>query len=144
PWNNGIQSGHWLSDMNFNFADVPLPSVSWTAVTHLSGNGNGANNNVDFTNYNGGTYTFRYVINNMYPSFSQYTAGVTNFTISGSVSDPVLVRGTNISLYLPSGLNFNGTGNTILVDTNSDLTIYAGANIDMTGNGNIGINNIAR
>lgn len=139
PSNNGIQSGHWVNDMNFNFTDVSLPNtngVPWVTVQPR----NGANR-VSFGTTNldaNAPYLFTYVITN-----GAY-GGTTNYQITSEVNDSVLIRGTNIVLYLPQGLNFHGNGNTIWVDTNSDLTIYAGSSIDCTGNGNIGINNIQK
>ena len=139
PNNSGIQPGHWLSDMNFVFSDVNLPDTNgapWITVPKL----NGANQ-VTFGSTNidpNAPYSFAYVITN-----GAY-GGRTNYTISGQVGDSILVRGTNIVLYLPSGLDFKGNKNTMWVDTNSDLTIYTGSTINCTGNGNLGINNIAR
>ena len=121
----GIQPGHAQDDMNTVFLDVVLPTNfnSCPTVSKL----NGANA------YDYGGYTFSYVITN-----TGY------WKITSQVRDPIYIRGTNIYLYLPAGLSFNGNGmnSTMWVETNSDVTIYTGASIDTSGNA--GINNIAQ
>jgi hypothetical protein len=134
PSNFGVQPGHLANDMNVAFPNVSLPNNTWVIVTKLGGG-------VSFpsvTNSSGTSYSFNYVITN------GYGGGTVNFEITAQVANPIYVKGTNIVLYLPAGLNFSGTGNTIWLETNSDLTIYCGANFDASGNGNNGINNIPR
>jgi hypothetical protein len=121
----GIQPGHSQDDMNTIFADVVLPAAFASATTVSKRNGA----NALVTN----GYTFNYVITN-----TGY------FKITSQVRDPIYVRGTNIFLYLPAGLTFNGNSmnSTMYVESNSDLTIYTGADIDTSGQA--GINNIAQ
>lgn len=124
----GIQPGHSFTDMNVIYPDVILPdtysnSAAYTTITKRTGS--------SALSYGG--YTFNYVITN-----SGY------FKIDNQVRDSIYVKGTNVVLYLPNGLDFNGNGfnTTMWVETNSDLTIFTGDAIDTTGN--TGINNISK
>jgi hypothetical protein len=117
----GIQAGHGFSDMNVIFPDVILPTNSWTTLSKLNGG----------SAYTYGGYTFKYVIN---------SGG--NYQITSQVSDPIYIQGTNVVLYLPAGLNWHGNSGTIWLETNSDVTIYSGNDIDTSGQ--IGINNISQ
>jgi hypothetical protein len=124
----GIQPGHLFTNMSAVFPDVTPPTNNYISVSRLSG----ANQPI-YGNTNQGYYKFGYVITNTgyYSTLNQ-------------VRDSVYVKATNVVLYLPNGINFsnNAQNTTIWVETNSDLTIYVGANIDTTGN--VGINNISQ
>jgi hypothetical protein len=124
----GIQPGHSQDDMNTIFKDVTLLTNFNSATTISKRTGNGANG---VYNYQG--YVFNYVITN-----TGY------YQITEKVGWPLYIKGTNVFLYLPAGLNFKGNGvsSTMYGETNSDVTIYAGAPIDTTGNA--GINNQAQ
>jgi len=122
----GAQVGHVLNDMNVIYPSVVLPTNFNSAITVSKRNGANA--------YVNGGFTFNYVITN----------GSGYYTITSQVKDPIYVKGTNVFLYLPSGLTFNGNAanSTMWVETNSDVTIYTGGNIDTKGN--TGINNISQ
>jgi len=122
----GAQPGHVLNDMNVTFPSVVLPTNFNSAVTVSKQNGSSA--------FNNGSFTFSYVITN----------GSGYYKIDNQVKDPIYIRGTNVFLYLPNGLNFNGNANnsTMWVETNSNVIIYTGGAIDTSGN--TGINNIAQ
>lgn len=122
----GAQAGHVLNDMNVIYPSVVLPTNFNSAITVSKLNGANA--------YVKGGFTFNYVITN----------GSGYYKITSQVKDPIYVKGTNMFLYLPSGLTFNGNAanSTMWVETNSDLTIYTGGDIDTKGN--TGINNISQ
>ena len=121
----GAQVGHVLNDMNVIYPSVVLPTNFNSAINVPKQNGGN-------TYYNG-QFTFNYIIN-----------GSGYYTINNQVKDPIYIRGTNVFLYLPNGLNFNGNAanSTMWVETNSNVIIYSGGNIDTSGN--TGINNIAQ
>jgi len=134
PANSGIQPGHLNTSFNVALPDVKLPTNSWTTAPIRSGAQRitYGTTNVDPN----APYLFSYVITN-----GAY-GGTTNYTISAQVSDSVLIKGTNINLYLPAGLNFHGAIATVWIDTNSDVKIYTAGLIDTSGGGSI--NNITR
>src|SRR5262249_20679234 len=116
----GIQSGHSATDMNVNYPDVTTPTNNWINVSKKTSSSaySGGNSNQGF-------YTFNYVITN-----------TGNYKIDQQVKDSIYIKGTNVVLYLPNGLNFNGNAQntTLWLETNSDVTIYSGADVDTTGN----------
>lgn len=118
PANNGIQAGHAKDDMNVNFTDQALPKVAWQSLQPTTA-----------TNIGGITYD--YVITN-----------TGNYKMGGTLTENLYVAATNVTLYLPNGINLNGTpGNTSLtIGTNDDLTIYSGDNISTSGGA--AINNV--
>ena len=146
PANNGIQPGHFTTNFSATLPDVRLPNTNgapWALVPRRS---------VASAPFYGSTnidpnapYSFFYVITN-----GAY-GGNTNYEVYNTggggtpVNASILVIGTNINLWLPYGLNFNGTTSTIWVDTNSDVTIYTSADFDTTtGTGNMAINNVTK
>lgn len=119
--NQGAQPGRVKNDMNVVYKDVVLPTNFNSAITV-------AKRTTAF-NYNG--FAFDYVITN---------GGY--YKITAQVSDSIYVRGTNVFLHLPSGVKFTGNSDTLWLETNSNLTIYSGA--DVVCGGNVGINNISQ
>lgn len=124
----GIQPGHAFTDMNVNYPNAVLPTNNWTSVSRKTGS-----SAYYYGNTNQGFYTFAYVITN-----SGY------YKIDQQVKDSLYINGTNVVVYMPNGLNFNGNAQntTLWLETNSDVTIYSGGNVDTTGN--TGINNISQ
>jgi hypothetical protein len=128
PDYQGIQPGHLFTNMSAVFPDVAPPTNNFISLSHLVGA-----NQPTFGNTNQGYFKFAYVITN-----TGY------YRIDNQVRDSVYVKATNVVLYLPVGVNFNSNAQntTIWLETNSDLSIYSGANIDTTGN--MSINNISQ
>ena len=124
----GIQPGHSYTDMNVNYPDVTPPTNNFISLSRLSGA-----NQPTLGNTNQGFFKFAYVITN-----TGY------YRIDNQVRDSVYVNGTNVVLYCPNGIKFNGNSanTTLWLETNSDVTIYSGGDIDTTGN--TGINNISQ
>jgi hypothetical protein len=119
----GIQDGHARDDMNIIFPDVQLPKVTWTNLT-VQIHGPKASRSTNYWISAPGYYAITNDIN-----------GKTGTT--DPVKTTIEVVATNVVLYLPTGLNYAGSGNTLYVSNNCDLTLYLGKSMSLNGNGSV-------
>jgi hypothetical protein len=110
-----IESGHQRDDMNVVFPDVKLPSTTnWITVTE------GGNKKTVSTFTNSGYYEL---------------VGNGNH---GAANNPIYVHGTNIVIWLATGLDFTGNTNSqIYLETNSDVTFYVDGSFNTGGQSGI-------
>jgi len=114
-----VQPGHQRDDMNVMFPDVQLPTNVWTTITE--------NGNSTTTITNTGYYK---LINSSHSGTAE-------------CNNPLYIKGTNVVLYVPYGINYVGSSTKQLtLETNSDVTIYLG--VDLNTGGNAGINNLGK
>ncbi|MDD5139146.1 MAG: hypothetical protein PHY43_02665 [Verrucomicrobiales bacterium] len=115
----GIQTSpenHARDDMNINFTDATLPTLTWNIL-------------VSAPQTIGGIFYDYCITNNL----ALRVGGVLYYAIPAQLTKSIICMTTNAVLYLPAGLKY-GPGNTLTISTNSDLAIYTGDAID-TGNG---------
>jgi hypothetical protein len=128
PANSGIEVNHERSDMNvaFNDAVLPVPTniwygTNWLAVTNLS-----SPTNIGGTLYN-------YVVYNIAGRPGTPTNQIYWTLASLPKNKSMMILASNVVLYLPGGISMN-SGDQLTVNTNANVTIYSGSDID-TGNG---------
>ena len=130
--------------MNIQFPPVSVPTpASWLSVPAptapaivIAGQTNTYTTVGGVSGYQIGGVVYSLVITNITgnpgttnnPIYYQYYGN------SGQLQDAIFIDASNVVLYLPGGINFNNSKDNLTVNTNANITIYSGADID-TGNG---------
>jgi hypothetical protein len=100
----GIQAGHAVQDASFNFTDVTLPSVTYTAPVQLKGSQQFKTNGVSYP----------YVLDNSTPWYFS------------DLSQSIYVNAPNTVVYVSDSLNM-GSGTAIYIAPGASLKMYVGA-----------------
>lgn len=167
----GVQDGHQKSDMNVTFYSKPLPNptqngwqVGWLAAprtafitlgttniikiggtwTNISGIGWTNVGGFFSTNTGGGwkigNATYDVVLTNR-PANTNYVYYTYGLGTGQQLTISLFVDGQKQVLYLPHGLKYSG-GDSLTLNTNSDVQIWTGDDFDTSGGGTI--NNFAQ
>jgi hypothetical protein len=136
PNNFGIQQGHQREDMAMSFPDVALPApATWFSVPAPTS----ATIVVGGTTYNyvkiGGKWGYQIggvlyslIITNRTGQPGTPTNKI-YYQYSSSLDQSIFIDASNVVLSLPSGIQF-GSGDNLTVNTNANVEIYSGGDMD--------------